>query len=75
MAQQREPVQIARDPFARETTYRMVIPLEERPRRGCTWCGREARFRYGTASDGRPFDIHFGNPFCSIDCERTYSQG
>ena len=71
--------QISHDGFARTALYRKReydLPTS----RGCTWCGQEHRtpkgrpylYRYQTESDGgRAFG--WGNPFCSIDCMRTYN--
>lgn len=62
-------VQLSRDPFARTTLVRQLIPKAERKQ--CAFCGRVARFRYGQSPDsGRTYI----NPkqFCSLSCSRAY---
>ena len=71
-------VRIARDPFARSETVRIVERDPGALRRGCTWCGnlngRGHLFRYGTDPDRvSPRAIFWGKPFCSIECMRTYA--
>lgn len=66
-------VYVHRDPFARTSTVRVRKPGGE-----CRWCGRPARFRYGSSPDDSArvhLDIDSkGGPvtFCSRDCRRAY---
>jgi hypothetical protein len=65
-------VQIAHDPFGRFTTYRRVVPRDER--QPCRWCGQEGRYYYATQSDdraGRRLFYH-ERPYCSVGCFRTF---
>lgn len=57
---------ISRDPFAR-------VEVVRRSERGgtCAWCGREARYRYGTQSDAGRTDWQVRR-FCSIGCMRAF---
>ena len=72
---------LARDSFARSTSFskrEYHLPSN----RGCTECGairhtktgRPYLYRYGSESDGIRPNRHFGNPFCSISCARTYGK-
>ena len=62
-------VQVRREPFARMTLYREVIPKHDR--KDCLWCGQPARFRYQWESDGGSL-LGWSRPFCSIDCYDTW---
>lgn len=69
-----EPVQIARDPFARSSTMRETVETEET----CSWCGRARPsgklFRYSTEKDAiRPRRAVHRGLFCSRSCERAYN--
>ena len=62
-------VQIGRDPFARQSTMRVVITDAQ----DCAWCGQPARFRYFTEPDERPVRPPTSGPaFCSVGCWRDY---
>jgi hypothetical protein len=65
-------VQIERDPFARMTLMRELLPIGER--KECTWCGQPAKFTYAWEEDSRarrgmPLQ---DKPFCSVSCFKTY---
>ena len=65
----REPVQIARDPFARASLMRIRVEGVD----VCAWCGQPARFVYWWESDGsRPFVPEHRPAFCGVDCYRAY---
>lgn len=74
------PVQIARDPFARETTYRKIAyPFDVLAHGGCAWCGgfrpttRASLFRYGVERDGLWTRIEWDSKlFCSKECRDSY---
>lgn len=66
-------VTISHDPFARESTVREKINRHEH--KECAWCGRPARFRYGTERDDSPRRATVNpRPFCSRSCARDYSR-
>jgi hypothetical protein len=67
----REPVQIARDPFARSSLMRAVEPDKSRR---CKWCGGPGRFRYWHESDtARPALMRDdGLRFCGVADWRAY---
>ena len=62
-------VQLSRDPVARTTLVRQLVPKSER--RECQFCGQPARFRYGQSPDsGR---THIGREqFCCVACYKAY---
>lgn len=66
-------IQIERDPFARATLIRTVVPSAYRS--SCCHCGRDgARFCYAWESDGvyRTIRRAWSRAFCGIGCFRTY---
>lgn len=65
-------VAVERDPFARGTIVRVIVPKNERE--SCAWCGsRPGRFRYGWADDqGRRASALGTRGFCSRSCERSF---
>lgn len=76
----RYAVEIARDPFARETLVRKTFTSSTAT---CAWCGNvrtvrgkpAALFCYAIERDGlagswRP---SYSKPFCSVSCYRAYS--
>lgn len=65
-------VSINHDPFGRFELIRRSIREDYYVPQTCDWCGRPARFRYGTINDDscRPnWDIKI---FCGIGCYRIY---
>lgn len=63
-------VGIKRDPFARVTFVRKLVPAAER--KSCGWCGSQSgRFRYGVSSDSGRTDIDT-HGFCSRDCYKSF---
>lgn len=67
--------QISRDPFARTTVNRAIVPACDVPRGGCDWCGQTrangSLFKYLTESDGGRSSRHRGL-FCSKSCHNSY---
>ena len=60
---------IARDVFARCDTVREKVAKGHK----CAWCGKPARFRYGTHADGIATRPSWANgEFCSVGCFRTF---
>ena len=66
-------IQIERDPFARATLVRTVLPRTQRA--ACCNCGRDdARFCYAWESDGLYSAVRRGwsRAVCGIGCFRAY---
>lgn len=65
-------VQLQRDPFARATFVRELVPTSER--HDCNWCGQPARFRYGWEEDSfSRRDYLFPDQYCGVGCFRIYN--
>lgn len=69
--------EIRRDPFARATLVRALVP--KYARKECPWCGwREGKFRYAWESDDDPSGRRVSrildgqDGFCSVDCWEAY---
>lgn len=68
-------IQLRRDPFARATLIRDLVP--KRDREACWNCGgRPGRFRYRWEGDSvmRP-RTQIGEGYCSIGCWEDYWEG
>lgn len=63
---------LERDPFARLTWVRKLVPQDAR--KPCTWCGnRPGRFLYGVERDGVQSRLNWSNGrFCSRSCHDSY---
>lgn len=64
--------QLTRDPFARATLMRRLVPKHDR--KDCTECGQQAKFYYHWEQDsmyGRMFTAT-AQQFCSVSCARGY---
>ncbi len=68
--------QLRRDPFARSTLIRLLLPLSMRA--GCRWCGSLGRFAYWWENDSlngirshRPADRI--RAFCSVSCFESFN--
>jgi hypothetical protein len=67
-----QAIQIARDPFARSTLMRELVPKVER--NPCVWCGQPAKFIYRWESDSVHVRFYTGysKQFCSRGCFDIY---
>lgn len=72
MAAEREPVQVARDSFARASLMRRLVAT---PIHNCRWCGGKGRFDYAWEQDGinTASRMSWSGPFCSISCFKSYN--
>lgn len=66
-------VQILRDPFARATLLRALIPSDQRSTTCCN-CGCDnPRFRYAWEPDSIGLvSLHWSRAVCSVGCYRSY---
>ncbi len=67
---ERDPVQVARNPFARASLMRRLVPS---PIHNCRWCGGLGRFDYAWVADDKPLSrAGWSGPFCSLSCFKAY---
>jgi len=71
MNRQRPAVTVKRDPFARGSLMRRIVPRTDR--KPCAWCGYwPGKYQYGWHADEKSRPAWEDRCFCSISCRDAY---